>query len=62
MDLSLETEVFNPKGYVLDEMNRHHMDEEEKTHFPMLEGMASRQKLDELFQEYQKAEEKKESG
>ena len=62
MDLTLETEVFGPKGYVLDEMNRHHMDEEEKTHFPMLEGMASRQKLDELFQDYQEAEEEEESG
>jgi len=62
MDLSLETEVFGPKGYVLDEMNRHHMDEEEKTHFPMLESMASRQKLDELFQDYQEAEEEEESG
>ncbi len=62
MGLSLDTEVFGPKGYVLDEMNRHHMDEEEKTHFPMLEGMASRQKLDELFQDYQEAEEEEESG
>ena len=31
MDLILDSEVFNAKAYVLDEMNRHHMQEEEKT-------------------------------
>jgi hemerythrin-like domain-containing protein len=56
MALSVEGDIFNPKGYVLDEMNRHHMDEEEKTHFPMLEKMASREELDALFADYKKAE------
>lgn len=31
-------------------MNRHHMDEEEKTHSPMLENMASEEELDALFE------------
>ena len=60
MALSLETDVFSAKGYVLDEMNRHHMDEEEKTHFPMLELMASKDKLDALYQDFQYGDEKEE--
>jgi len=61
MALNLEGDVFSAKGYVLDEMNRHHMDEEEKTHFPMLEKMASKEKLDALYEDYQNAEEEEES-
>lgn len=56
MDLTLDGDVFKAKAYVLDEVNRHHMDEEEKTHFPMLERMASEDKLDELFDRYERAE------
>ncbi len=48
----------NAKAYVLDELNRHHMDEEEQTHFPTLADMASKEKMDQLFQQYQEAEEK----
>jgi len=58
MDLDLEGETFPAKAYVLDELNRHHMDEEEKTHFPMLEQMLPAQRLDALFEQYQEAEEK----
>lgn len=57
MDLTLDSEVFNAKAYVLDEMNRHHMKEEENTHFPMIEDMASPEKLDGLFERYKEAEE-----
>jgi len=57
MSLSLEREVFSAKAYVLDELNRHHMEEEETTHFPMLEEMASKEKIDQLFEQYKKAEE-----
>jgi len=39
-------------------MNRHHMDEEEKTHFPMLENMASTEELDSLFERYERAKKK----
>lgn len=56
MDLTLDGDVFKAKAYVLDEMNRHHIDEEEKTHFPMLEKMASQEELDALFERYEKAE------
>lgn len=58
MDLDLEGEIFAAKAYVLDEMNRHHMDEEEKKHFPMLERMLPDQRLDALYEQYQEAEEK----
>ena len=62
MDLALDGDVFQAKAYVLDEMNGHHMDEEEKTHFPLLQDMASNQKLDELFERYEEAEEKAKSA
>lgn len=57
MELSLEGDTFPAKSYVLDELNRHHMDEEEKTHFPMLEQMAAEAKIDSLFSQYKEAEE-----
>jgi hemerythrin-like domain-containing protein len=56
MELSLEGDVFSAKAYVLDELNRHHMEEEETTHFPMLEEMASDAKIDELFEQYKETE------
>ncbi len=58
MNLPLDAENFSAKAYVLDEVNTHHIDEEEKVHFPMLEGMASKEKLDELFERYEEAEKK----
>lgn len=58
MDLDVEGEVFAAKAYVLDELNRHHMDEEESAHFPMLQQKLSAQELDGLYEEYEKAEEK----
>ena len=58
MGLSLNGDVFNAKAYVLDEMNRHHMKEEEKTHFPMLEEMASQEQIDKLYADYKETEEK----
>jgi iron-sulfur cluster repair protein YtfE (RIC family) len=62
MDLDLEGETFMAKAYVLDEVNRHHMEEEEKTHFPMLQRMASEEKIDELFDQYEQAEKKAKSS
>ena len=58
MNLSLESDVFKAKAKVLDELNRHHMDEEEKEHFPWLEQNCSADQLEELFDRYEKAEEK----
>lgn len=57
MDLSLESDVFKAKAKVLDELNRHHMDEEEEEHFPWLEGNCSAEQLGELFERYESAEE-----
>lgn len=62
MDLEPDGETFPAKAYVLDELNRHHMDEEEKTHFPMLQDMASDQKISELYDRYEQAEKEAESG
>lgn len=39
------------------QMNRHHMDEEEKTHFPVWEQMASEEALDALCERYERAQE-----
>lgn len=57
MELTLESEIFNAKATVLAEMNEHHVDEEESTHFPWLEKHASTEQLDALFEAYEKAEE-----
>jgi iron-sulfur cluster repair protein YtfE (RIC family) len=62
MDLEPDGETFPAKAYVLDELNRHHMDEEEKTHFPMLQDMASDQKISQLYDQYEQAEKEAESG
>jgi hemerythrin-like domain-containing protein len=62
MDLSLDGDTFLAKAYVLDELNRHHMDEEEKTHFPIMERMLPDQRIDELFEQYEQAEQETESG
>ncbi|MFP4346426.1 MAG: hemerythrin domain-containing protein [Anaerolineales bacterium] len=61
MDLTLDGETFSAKAYVLDEINRHHIDEEEETHFPMLMRLASEEKLDELYEAYEEAEEQAKS-
>lgn len=57
LDMVKDTETFHAKAYVLDEFNRHHTDEEEKEHFPMMERLASQEKLNSLFQDYENAEE-----
>jgi hemerythrin-like domain-containing protein len=62
MDLEPDGDIFKAKAYVLDEVNRHHMDEEEKTHFPMLQKMTKNEKLDELFKRYKKAEKEAKSS
>jgi len=62
MDLNIHSDVFNSKTYVLDELNRHHMEEEEEEHFSLLTELADDKKLDELFEIYKSAEEKSKSN
>lgn len=62
MDLDPGSDVFKAKAAVLDEMNRHHMDKEEKLHFPKLESMLSVQELDDLYSRYEGAEEQAEAA
>lgn len=58
-ELDSDDEKFGPKVYMLDRHNRDHMDEEERTYFPILEDIASKDELDFLFDErYEKTEEK----
>ena len=56
LSLSPDSEVFSAKATVLFELNKHHMEEEEGTHFPWLEANASTEQLDALFADYKAAE------
>jgi len=56
LNLNPESEVFSAKVAVLVELNKHHMEEEEKKHFPWLEANASTEQLDKLFEDYKAAE------
>lgn len=58
MDLNTDSEIFKAKATVLDELNRHHIEEEETTIFSHLNRLCDNKKLDELFQKYEAAEEK----
>lgn len=58
MDLSLDSEIFKAKAKVLLELNNHHLEEEEKKHFPVLQKLAPKQELEKLFKVYEDAEEK----
>ena len=60
MELDPEGDILNAKAKVLDESNRHHMKEEEQTHFPRLESMASKEEMDRLYKEYEKREKSEE--
>jgi hypothetical protein len=62
MDLSLDSDVFSAKAAVLSEINEHHMHEEESGHFPWIEKHASKEDLDELFEQYEAAEKRAERG
>lgn len=56
LGLHPDGDVFSAKAAVLSELNEHHMQEEEGTHFPWIEKHASRQTLDGLFEDYEAAE------
>jgi len=56
MALDVDDEVFIAKAKVLREVNNHHLKEEEKEHFPLLESLASEEELDALFEAYEHAE------
>ena len=58
MDLETDSKVFKAKAKVLDELNRHHVEEEEKDAFQHLQTLCSDQELSELFEQYEQAEEK----
>lgn len=48
-DLAVNGETFHAKVYALDKLNRAHLDEEERVHFPLLEELATDAELDWLF-------------
>lgn len=57
MDLETDSEVFKPKAKVLDELNRHHIEEEEEDIFSHLQRLCGKEEMDALFDQYEKAEE-----
>ncbi len=61
MKLNTKSDVFKAKAKVLDELNRHHIEEEEKDIFTHLQKLCDNNHLDQLFDSYEKAEEKAKS-
>jgi hemerythrin superfamily protein len=59
-DTSIDGETWLAKVTVLDELNKHHIDEEERVHIPMLVQLCTSEQLDELFDQYEQAEEEDE--
>lgn len=57
MELDTQSKVFKAKTKVLDELNRHHIKEEEKDIFGHLKKMCDDKQMDKLFEKYEKAEE-----
>jgi hemerythrin superfamily protein len=57
MELDTQNEVFKAKTKVLDELNRHHIKEEEKDIFGHLKKMCDDDQMNKLFEKYEKAEE-----
>ncbi|MFZ0241914.1 MAG: hemerythrin domain-containing protein [Desulfobacterales bacterium] len=57
MDLETNSDIFKAKAKVLDELNRHHIEEEEKDIFGHLKKQCSKEEMDKLFKQYEEAEE-----
>jgi hemerythrin superfamily protein len=57
MELDLQSNVFRAKAKILDELNRHHIEEEEEAVFGHLKKLCSDQELDRLFNQYEQSEE-----
>jgi hemerythrin-like domain-containing protein len=58
MELSTSSEVFRAKASLLDEMNRHHIEEEEDEVFAHLQRLCDDREMDTLFEAYESSEEK----
>lgn len=56
LELNPDSEIFSAKAKVLDEINRHHVDEEEEESMVSLQKMCSDEELSALFEAYEKAE------
>jgi len=61
MEIDTQSAIFKAKAKVLDEINRHHIEEEEEDVFGHLKKMCSEDQMDELFEKYEKAEDEVES-
>lgn len=55
------SDVFKAKAHVLDELNNHHIQEEEKIDMMALSKLCTKECLDDLFKKYEAAEEKAKS-
>ncbi len=59
-DVSMDGDTWLAKVKVLDDMNRVHIDAEERIHFPKLVQLCTPDQLDDLFEQYEEAEEEAE--
>ena len=57
MEIETGGDLFKAKAKVLDELNRHHIEEEEEDVFKHLQNVCSTEELSELFEAYETAEE-----
>jgi hemerythrin superfamily protein len=57
MDIETQSDIFKAKAKVLDELNRHHIEEEEKDVFEHVKKLCSEKEMDQLFENYEEAEE-----
>jgi hemerythrin superfamily protein len=57
MEMQTGSDEFKAKAKVLDEMNRHHIEEEEDDVFSHLKKLCTDQELSDLFEKYENAEE-----
>ena len=62
MEIDVDGEIFKAKATVLDELNRHHIEEEEEDIFAHLQKLCSAGELSGLFEQYEKAEQEAESA
>ena len=58
MNLKVDSDVFTVKIKVLDELNRHHIYEEENKIYIHLKKLCSDKELDKIFKQYEEAEDK----
>jgi hemerythrin superfamily protein len=58
LEMPMDGDAFTAKAKVLDELNRHHIDEEEDDVFEHLRERCTDEELDRLYEQYERAEQR----